>query len=137
MNPMPAPAAHGVATGMDADSGVDPAAPSGYCVVQTTLPNEGAARVLAQHIVEARLGACVQMAPVSSVYRWQGAVHEDAEVLLSIKTRRALWPALLACVRERHPYDTPELLCLPVLGGAPAYLRWIDDSTLAEHQPQA
>lgn len=102
-----------------------------YCVVQTTLPDASAARVLARHIVEAHLGACVQMTPVSSVYRWQGVVQEDAEVLLSIKTRRVLWPALQAFIGERHPYDTPELVCLPLLDGAAPYLRWIDAGTQA------
>jgi periplasmic divalent cation tolerance protein len=70
---------------------------------------------------------------VRSIYRWQGAVQRDAEVLLLLKTVPGRVPALSARIRELHSYDVPEVLALPVLGGLQSYLEWIEESTnLAE-----
>lgn len=99
------------------------------CVVQTTLPGEAQAAELARAIVQQRLGACVQLQAIRSFYVWQAQAHDEPEWLLSIKTRRALYPRLEAWLREHHPYDTPEILCLPVLQASPAYGAWIDGNT--------
>jgi periplasmic divalent cation tolerance protein len=80
--------------------------------------------------VEAQLAACGSIVPgLTSVYRWQGAVHKDPELLLVIKTRAALLSALAARVKQLHPYDEPEVLALPAVGGSAGYLRWVLDST--------
>jgi periplasmic divalent cation tolerance protein len=89
-----------------------------------------AAESLASQLVDAQLAACVNIVPgVTSVYRWQGAVHKDPELLLVVKTRAALLEALTARVRQLHPYDEPEVLALPAAGGSSSYLRWVLDST--------
>lgn len=102
---------------------------SEHCVVQTTLPSEAQAAELARALVQARLAACVQVQAIRSFYVWQEQAHDEAEWLLSIKTRRALYPQLEAWLRTHHPYDTPEILCLPVTAGSAAYLAWVDAQT--------
>ncbi len=102
---------------------------SDHCVVQTTLPSEAQADELARALGQARLAACVQVQAIRSYYVWQERAHDEPEWLLSIKTRRALYPQLEAWLRERHPYDTPEIICLPITAGSAAYLAWVDAST--------
>lgn len=100
-----------------------------HCVVQTTLPSEAQAAELARAIVQARLGACVQLQAIRSFYVWQEQAHDEPEWLLSIKTRCTLYPALEAWIRERHPYETPEIIQLPITAGSVAYLAWVDQHT--------
>ena len=102
---------------------------SDYCVVQTALPSEAQAAELARAIVQARLGACVQVQAIRSFYVWREQAHDEAEWLLSIKTRSALYPQLEAWLQEHHPYDTPEIICLPITAGSAAYLSWVDGNT--------
>ncbi len=99
-------------------------------LVLTTLPDAETAGVLARGLVESGLAACVNvLAPCRSVYRWQGAVQEDGEVPLFIKTTAELYPALENHLRERHPYALPEIVALDVAAGSPEYLRWVAQST--------
>ncbi len=82
--------------------------------------------------MERRLAACVSILPqVRSVYRWQGKVEDSPEILLLIKSRRALFPALEEAVRALHSYEVPELIALPVVEGLAPYLNWIDQETEA------
>ena len=95
-------------------------------VVLVTAPDADAAAGLARSLVEERLAACVNVVPtVRSIYRWEGAVEEAAEVLLVIKTRADRCPALASRVRDLHPYDVPEVLELTAVGGSAAYLDWV------------
>ncbi|MGK5169067.1 divalent-cation tolerance protein CutA [Geodermatophilus sp. CPCC 205761] len=81
-------------------------------------------------LVEERLAACGhQLAAVRSVYRWEGAVHDEPEVRVALHTRRSLVPAIVARTAELHPYDVPCVIALPVLDGNPDYLRWIVGET--------
>ncbi len=98
-------------------------------VVYITAPSREEAGRLARALVEARLAACVNLLPVESVYRWQGALEEAAETLLVVKTRRPRLDALAARVRELHSYTVPEMIALPVVAGWPPYLQWIDTET--------
>ena len=84
------------------------------------------AEVLARALVDERLAACVNVVPgVRSFYRWEGAVQEEAELLLVAKIRAGCGEALAARVKELHPYELPEVLELPAVGGSDAYLDWI------------
>ncbi|SNT04985.1 divalent cation tolerance protein [Noviherbaspirillum humi] len=99
-------------------------------IVLTNLPDGASAQALARHIVEQRLAACVNILPgVRSLYRWQGAVEEAAEVTLLIKTPATGYDALETAIRQQHPYDVPEVVAIPVSAGLPAYLAWVADET--------
>ena len=98
-------------------------------MVQTTVAGQTQAEALARLIVEARLGACVQLQSISSFYRWQGEVRDEAEFLLQIKTRQACYPALEAFIRAHHGYETPEIVQLPIMTGSAAFLQWLHAET--------
>lgn len=106
-------------------------------MVLTTLDSQTAAEALAGELLDAHLAACVQMHAVQSFYVWQGERQQNAEQLLLIKTTLARYPALEAFIEARHPYDTPEILCLPVLAGSGPYLAWVAAQTQAQTQAQA
>jgi periplasmic divalent cation tolerance protein len=96
-------------------------------VVLTTLATDGDARALVNALVADRLIACGTLLPgARSIYRWQGNVTEEGEVVVLLKTDASKWEALSAAVRERHPYDVPELLALPVARGLDRYLSWLE-----------
>lgn len=102
-------------------------------LLMTNLPDEASAGVLAAHLVEHRLAACVnQLAPCRSIYRWQGQVEQAHEVPLLIKTTRERYAAVEAAVRALHPYDLPELIAVPVALGLPAYLDWVGQACSPE-----
>ena len=86
----------------------------------------------ARTLVEERLAACGHsLDAIRSIYRWEGAVHDEREARVALHTRRELVPAIVARTRELHPYDVPCVIALPLVGGDPAYLRWIVDETTA------
>jgi periplasmic divalent cation tolerance protein len=101
-----------------------------YVMVLTTLPADADGAAFARALVTARLAACVNLlAPMESVYRWEGDIEQDTERQVVIKTSRDRVAALWDRVRELHPYDVPEFLVLPIVDGNDAYLRWVADST--------
>ena len=101
-------------------------------VVLISTPGAEAGRQLARALVEERLAACGSVVPaVTSVYRWQGAVEEEEEALLVLKTAADRVEALTRRTRELHPYEVPEILALPVSGGNPGYLEWVIEETRA------
>lgn len=102
-------------------------------VILTTLANESDAAKLITDLLEQRLVACGTILPATSLYRWKGAVTNEAESLVLLKSRRARWPALQQAVAANHPYDVPELLALPVEAGLPAYLQWVMQETDEEN----
>jgi periplasmic divalent cation tolerance protein len=98
--------------------------------VHITAPNREQATAMARALVEERLAACVNVvAQVRSVYRWEGQLHEEDEVLCLVKTRPELLDALIARVGTLHPYDVPEILAFEVADGSAAYLEWLDAAT--------
>lgn len=99
-------------------------------VVVTNLPDRAGAEALAKTLVEARLVACVNiLAPCQSVYRWNGVVEQAEEIPLLMKTTAERYPALEAALRDKHPYDLPEIIALPVTQGYAAYLGWVASET--------
>ncbi|MDR2876465.1 MAG: divalent-cation tolerance protein CutA [Chromatiales bacterium] len=102
-------------------------------LVLTTCPDDRVARLLARALIEAELGACVNIVPgLTSIYRWQGVVEEGSEVLLLIKTLAVRYEALESFIRERHPYQLAEIIAVDLSAGLPAYLAWIGESVRAE-----
>lgn len=99
-------------------------------IVYGTCP-ERHAETLARVLVDAHLAACVNIVPgIRSIFRWKGRVQQDTESLLIIKTTQARYPDLEKAWRDRHPYELPELLAVPVAAGSPDYLSWLETSTL-------
>jgi periplasmic divalent cation tolerance protein len=98
-------------------------------VLLTAANGEEAAR-LADMLVGSHLAACVQILPeIESVYRWQGKIERQSEVLLVVKTNLEKFDDLEREVRALHSYDTPEIVALPITAGSEPYLRWLDAST--------
>jgi len=96
------------------------------CLVLVTAPAGEEGPALARSLVDERLAACVTVLPgVSSVYRWEGAVETASESLLLVKTRRDRLDHLRERIVELHPYDVPEVVALPIVGGLEAYLDWV------------
>lgn len=102
-------------------------------VVLVTCGSVEEATRIARSLVEDRLAACVNVsAPVRSVYHWEGHVCDDQEVLLVIKTVRTLFDRVRRAVEKLHSYQVPEVICLPIIDGAPNYLNWLTESVRAE-----
>lgn len=100
-----------------------------YCLILTTAGSQAEAERLAELLVSQRLAACVQVIPISSTYRWQGQVHKEAEFLLLVKTRLALYAQVEAAILANHSYELPEVLQIPITAGLGRYLGWIDENT--------
>jgi periplasmic divalent cation tolerance protein len=98
-------------------------------IVLTTLGAQTDASVFARVLVDERLAACVNvLPPMASTYWWKGAIEEDREQQLVIKTTSDRVAALEARFHELHPYEVPEFLVLAVSEGSPAYLEWLGES---------
>lgn len=99
---------------------------SEHVVVTSTTDSEAAARALAAGVVEAKLGACAQIVgPVTSVFRWEGAVQTEQEWRVEIKTAADRVAALVEHIKANHGYDVPEIIAAPITGGSPEYLSWV------------
>jgi periplasmic divalent cation tolerance protein len=98
-------------------------------VVVTTVGTEEQANLIAREIVARRQAACVNILPgVRSIYRWQGKICKDGELLLVVKTLEREFEAVAATIRELHSYELPEILSFSVSRGEPGFLAWIEDS---------
>lgn len=94
--------------------------------VWMTVPDLSIAESLGRTLVEERLAACANVLPgVVSLYRWEGAMQRDDEVMMVLKTTRDRAPSLTRRAIELHPYEVPELLTLPVVGGSDRYRAWV------------
>jgi periplasmic divalent cation tolerance protein len=101
-------------------------------VVFVTTASRDEGRKIARHLVENRLAACVNITQsIQSVYRWEGKMAEDEEFLLIIKSVKELFPEIRTEISKLHSYQTPEIICLPVVEGSPNYLQWISESVQA------
>jgi periplasmic divalent cation tolerance protein len=98
---------------------------TGCVVITTSVAARDEAHRIAGALIEERLAACVQVSPIESHYRWDGAVEQASELLLTIKTSAARAAAAEARILALHSYAVPELLVTPVIGGSAAYLDWI------------
>lgn len=99
-------------------------------LVLSTCPDQDTALALATRLVEQGLAACVNVVPgLTSIYRWEGALHRDPEVLLLIKTAAGRLDALVKGLRRLHPYELPEIIALPITAGLPEYLNWVSQCT--------
>ena len=99
-------------------------------VVLITAPTEEDAAAMANALVEGRLAACVNIIrQIRSIYRWQGKIEDDQEVLMIAKTRKECFAELVNKVKELHTYSVPEIIALPVMDGFEGYLGWLKEET--------
>jgi periplasmic divalent cation tolerance protein len=95
-------------------------------IVLSTAGSEDEARKIAQHLVEQRLAACVNIVPqIESVYRWKEKVESSQEYLLLIKTSAERFPQVRDAIRELHSYELPECVAISIEDGSSEYLQWL------------
>jgi periplasmic divalent cation tolerance protein len=108
--------------------------PDRIVFVYTTYPSVIEAETAGRDLIAARLAACVNILPgMVSIYRWKGAVERADEVVMIVKTRAALAEAVRAAVKEKHSYDAPAILVIPIESVDDTYLAWL----IAETAPSA
>jgi len=101
-----------------------------YVMAITTAPSPEVGRQIVRELVERRLVACGNVLPgATSIYRWQGAIEETPETVILLKTRVEKWEELKAVFPALHPYEVPELIVVPVIGGHKPYLDWLSAET--------
>jgi len=103
---------------------------SEFVFLYSTFPDEASAKRVAEALVTAKLAACVNLTPLTSIYEWQGKLESGPEVAAFIKTRRALLDQAIAAARPLHPYSVPCFLTLAIDGGSEDYLAWARTQTL-------
>jgi periplasmic divalent cation tolerance protein len=101
------------------------------CEVIITADNEDWLIIFTRSLVEDRLVACGQhIAPIRSIYRWDGTIHDDHETRVVLHTRSSLVQAVIDRTRKAHPYEVPCILAIPVEAGNPDYVQWVIDETI-------
>lgn len=99
-----------------------------FIQITTTTGTRHDAEQIASELVSRRLAGCVQIAgPIASTFRWQGKVENAEEWMCTVKTSRGQMEAIQNLLREIHPYDVPEVIAIPIVGGSEAYLRWLGE----------
>ena len=103
--------------------------PTPFALVMTTCGEKPEAETIAMRLVEERLAACVQMFPIESIYRWEGAVQHAQEWMLFCKIQAIDYAKVEAAIRAAHSYSNPEIVKIGIEHGAQAYLSWIVSAT--------
>ncbi|MDI6851319.1 MAG: divalent-cation tolerance protein CutA [bacterium] len=99
-----------------------------YIQVFTTTNEKEIAEKIAEHLVQKRLAACVQiLGPITSQYWWENKITKDTEYLIIAKTRADRYPEVEEAIKEAHNYTVPEILAVPVTAGNPDYLKWLNE----------
>ena len=105
-------------------------------VVLTTCKSAEEAAQIARALVEKKLAACVNVMPaVRSFYRWKGAVEDEQESLLVIKSSRGLFDQLRVEIEKLHSYEVPEVIAVPIVDGSEGYLEWLERELAAKLEP--
>lgn len=98
-----------------------------FLQVTTTTETKEEAQKIAWYLVGEKLAACVQiMGPITSTYRWKGNIETAEEWLCLIKTRESFFAQVEAAIKKLHPYETPEIIAVPIVKGSKEYLNWLE-----------
>ena len=101
-----------------------------FLQVTTTCETKADADRIAYAVVDKKLAACAQvLGPIESTYHWQGKIEKAQEWICLIKTKRTLYADLEQALTAIHPYDTPEIIAVPITTGSEKYLAWLDEAT--------
>lgn len=104
----------------------------GFIIILITAGSEEEGKKIAESLVTHRLAACSNIVPsVKSIFFWEGKTDQASEVLLIVKSKRALLEKIIEHVKEIHSYKVPEIIALPLIGGSDDYLQWIEDNTIS------
>jgi periplasmic divalent cation tolerance protein len=104
-----------------------------FVQITTTTGTRDVAERIAVELVSRRLAACVQVSgPIQSTFRWRGAVETAEEWLCTAKTNVAQLAAIQKLLKELHPYEVPEFIATPIVGGSEAYLHWLSEQVREE-----
>jgi periplasmic divalent cation tolerance protein len=115
---------------------VRPAAPE-VLIVVTTVGTQEQALDIANHLVESRLAACVNVVPgIRSIFRWKGEVNDDTEFMLLAKTVKGKYADVAAAIRELHSYELPEILAYPATFAEEAFAAWVEAATKDPDEPK-
>jgi periplasmic divalent cation tolerance protein len=107
----------------------------GFIQVTTTTEKREDAERIARALVEDRLAACVQiLGPVTSIYRWKGKIETTREWLCLIKSREENYGAIEQAILSLHPYETPEIIAVPLVSGSSGYLDWLRAEPVAPRE---
>ncbi len=102
----------------------------GYLLVISTTNSQMLAEKIANHLLDNKLAACVNIIPnIRSIYKWKDEICRDSEFLLLIKTTANHFEKIKHEISSLHTYEVPEIIALPIEGGNPAYLEWIENET--------
>ena len=101
-----------------------------FIQVSTTTDKREDAEHISKAIVENKLAACVQISgPITSIYWWNDNMEESEEWLITMKTRKELYPKLEQAIKNFHPYEVPEIVAVPIIAGSKEYLDWLEKGT--------
>lgn len=104
-----------------------------YIQVFTTTEKKEDAEKIAKALVEKRLAGCIQIVgPIVSTYWWKGNVETAGEWLCFIKSKKNLYEELEKAIKETHPYETPEIIAMPITAGSKDYLEWLNNELKKE-----
>jgi periplasmic divalent cation tolerance protein len=105
----------------------------GFAVILITTSQDEESQLIARVLLEQKVAACVSIIPqVSSLFWWQKSIEQESESLLVVKTRIELVDEIIRLVKEVHSYDVPEIIAIPIIGGNPDYLEWVDGEVAPE-----
>ena len=102
-----------------------------YIQIFTTTKKKEDAEKIARTLVEKRLAGCIQILPITSIYRWRGIEREE-EWLCLIKSKKTLYEELEKTIKEIHPYEIPEIIAVPIIAGSDDYLKWLNNELKEE-----
>jgi len=104
-------------------------------LILITVPDAKSAECISTLLVDKRLAACVNtISGVSSLYRWEGKLNRDDELILMIKTVKENFDKICLTVISIHPYDMPEIIAIPIVSGATQYMEWIKNETSVDNE---
>lgn len=103
-----------------------------HIVVYITVPSPEEGERIAKGLVEKKLASCVSIVPgLRSIYRWQGKIWDEMELLVIAKTKGPLFERLEEEVKSIHSYKVPEIIAVPIVKGSKEYLDWIGENTVS------
>jgi periplasmic divalent cation tolerance protein len=98
-----------------------------YCLVKTTFKTKKSAEKMAEILLRKKLVACAQISRIESFYNWEDKILGEKEFLLTAKTKTSFYKKVEKKILENHPYQTPQIISVPILSGSKAYFDWLED----------